>query len=217
MSPGTGAGPRFGVPAIKALMAGLCVVAIVGCGSDSPTPGAAPTDASVALEPDAPTCVAPESAASTGVGQDHPHAGKPNRISIPALEVAVPVVPIGLTDGRLVPPADPQTLGWWRDGAIPGAARGSAILTGHSVATGGGALDDLEDLRAGDPVTITTTRGEIEYRTTEVVYYSRAEVSSLADILFSQTVPGRLVLSTCSNFDGVSYRGNTLAFAEPRQ
>lgn len=202
----------------RALVTALCIVVAAGCGSasDSSSPAAVPTASRAALEAGVPNCVAPESADGTAASQAHPNAGRPNRIEIPALNVAVRVVPIGLTDGRLVPPSDPQTLGWWKDGAVPGAARGTAIVTGHSVSTGGGAFNNLKDLRPGDHVTVHTVLGSIEYRIVEVVYYPKAELTRLSAVLFSQTVPGRLVLSTCSNFDGHAYRGNTLAFATPQ-
>ena len=51
----------------------------------------------------------------------------------------------------LVPPADPQRVGWWGEGAAPGE-RGRALVAGHTVHTGGGALDDLETLEPGDRV-----------------------------------------------------------------
>ena len=76
---------------------------------------------------------------------------------VPALGVRAPVVEIGVgSDGVLVPPDDPRTLGWWAAGAGPGAAYGSALVTGHTVSTGGGAFDDLERLAAGDPVRVRT-------------------------------------------------------------
>ena len=61
-----------------------------------------------------------------------PGAGAPHRVEIDALGIDVPVVPIRLEVSTLVPPPDPQTLGWWADGAVPGAKRGSAIITGHT-------------------------------------------------------------------------------------
>ena len=80
-----------------------------------------------------------------------PAAGRPTRLVVPRLGVDAPVIGIGVIDGVLLPPSDPQTLGWWSDGAQPGAAHGGALITGHTVHTGGGAIDDLETLRAGRP------------------------------------------------------------------
>lgn len=195
----------------RRLLAAVLVGLVAGCGApaESPTPVATPPGSRVALDAGVPNCVAPE------VSSADPHAGAPDRIEIPALGVAVRVVPVGLEAGRLVPPADPQVVGWWKGGAVPGAETGTAILTGHTVSGGGGAFNDLTDLRRGDRVTIDTASGRIRYSVVEVVYYPKAELARLSATLFSQTVPGRLVLSTCSNFDGRDFRGNTLAFATP--
>src|ERR1700754_4131960 len=77
---------------------------------------------------------------------------------------------------------------WRSDGAKPGARRGSALVTGHTVHTGGGALDDLETLGHGDLVKISTSNGWITYavRTTKV--YAKGSLARHATSLFSQTV-----------------------------
>ena len=136
-------------------------------------------------------------------------------VTIPALGVSADVVPVRVVKDELFPPADPRLLGWWSQGAVPGAGTGTAILTGHTVSTGGGVLDNLKKLEVGDRVTVRTEKGVIRYRVVEVTYYSKAELARLSGKLFSQSTTGRLVLSTCSNFDGKKYRGNTLAFADP--
>ena len=141
--------------------------------------------------------------------------GAPRRVLIPALHVAAPVLPVRAPGGTLVPPSDPQQLGWWAGGARPGAARGSALVTGHTVHTGGGALDDLETLRRGDAVTVRTDRGRITYDVTKVAVYSKGAVADHAERMFSQDVPGRLVLVTCEDWDGEHYLSNVVVVAEP--
>jgi hypothetical protein len=145
----------------------------------------------------------------------HPATGRPLRVSVPDLGVSVPVVDISLAGGVLVPPADPQVLGWWTAGAEPGALRGTAVVTGHSVSTGGGALDDLHLLARGDRVRVVTEQGRIRYEVTDVVRYSKQALAKASARVFSQAVPGRLVLVTCTDFDGYEYLGNTLVFAVP--
>ncbi len=142
--------------------------------------------------------------------------GAPRHVAIPSLGVDAPIVPIGVVDGVLIPPADPQTLGWWSDGAEPGAVHGGALVTGHTVHTGGGQLDDLEQVRRGDRVRVRTDKGVIGYRVTGVRIYRKATLARDAQEVFSQTGPGRLVLITCEDWDGTKYLSNVVVFAEPQ-
>jgi LPXTG-site transpeptidase (sortase) family protein len=139
----------------------------------------------------------------------------PLSLTAPALGISVPVVPIDDAGGELVPPADPQQIGWWEDGARPGATTGTALLTGHTVHTGGGAFDDLGDLEVGDLVRVDTVRRTIDYRVVSVDYYDREELAERAADIFSQEVPGRIVLITCDRWDGETYHGNTVVVAVP--
>ena len=141
--------------------------------------------------------------------------GAPRRVLIPALDVAAKVVPIKAPNDTLVPPADPLQLGWWADGARPGAERGSALVTGHTVHTGGGALNDLEQLTQGQRVVVRTDRGRVVYAVDRVRVYSKGRIARDAERLFSQEVPGRLVLITCEDWDGSRYLSNVVVIAEP--
>jgi LPXTG-site transpeptidase (sortase) family protein len=136
-------------------------------------------------------------------------------VIVPRLGVDAPVVGIDAPDGVLLPPDDPQVLGWWRSGARPGDAQGSALVTGHTVSSGGGALDDLETLRPGDRVRVRTSEGLIGYQVTGVSVYRKARLAEDAARVFSQTVPGRLVLITCEEWNGSAYLSNAVVFAEP--
>ncbi|TCN34571.1 LPXTG-site transpeptidase (sortase) family protein [Kribbella orskensis] len=135
-------------------------------------------------------------------------------MSIPRLGVSAPVVPIVAEAGSLTPPSNPQKLGWWSGGAEPGARRGSAVITGHTVHAGGGALDDLEQLRAGDSVSVTTSRGLLTYRVTGVTTYRKQALAGNADRVFDQDVPGRLVLITCEDWNGKVYLSNVVVVAQ---
>ena len=144
-----------------------------------------------------------------------PSAGRPTRLVLPTLDVTAPVVPIGAPGRVLTPPSDPRTLGWWRDGAVPGAAHGGSLITGHTVHTGGGALDDLETLRRGDPVRVRTSNGSIRYVVTATTVYRKATLAQDAERVFRQTGPGRLVLITCEDWNGSTYLSNVVVFADP--
>ena len=82
--------------------------------------------------------------------------------------------------------------------------------------TGGGALDDLETLQRGDRVTVRTDRGRVRYAVRSVAVYAKGSLAKQAERLFSQDVPGRLVLITCEDWDGQRYRSNIVVIATPR-
>ena len=141
--------------------------------------------------------------------------GRPREIRIVSLGVRAPVVPLE-ADGRvLVPPSDPTTVGWWRDGALPGSRRGAAVLTGHTVSTGGGVFDDLDRLGQGDRVNVTTSRGPITYVVDQALTIAQRQLADRAEELFGADGPGRLVLVTCEDWNGEVYLSNQVVVAEP--
>ena len=142
--------------------------------------------------------------------------GAPARIRIPALHVDAPVLPVHAPHSTLVPPSDPMKLGWWADGAKPGSRRGAILVAGHTVHNGDGALDPLGTLRAGAPVVVRTASGEsLRYRARSVRTYSKGSIAQQAKRLFDQGGPERLVLVTCTDWDGVRYLSNTVVVAVP--
>ena len=160
----------------------------------------------------APYVVAPQ-ADITSPARPRPDPGVPLRLIVPSLHVDAPVIPIGAPGGVLLPPGDPQTLGWWSAGARPGEAMGGALITGHTVHTGGGAFDDLDTMDPGDIVRVRTPRGVLEYAVTEVTVYRKATLARDAERVFSQSVPGRLVLITCEDWNGTGYDSNAVVVA----
>ncbi len=141
--------------------------------------------------------------------------GAPREVAIPKLGVAAPVLPVKAPGRTLVPPSDPQQLGWWADGARPGADAGSALITGHTVHDGGGALDDLEELGSGDEVRVRTDRGQIAYEVQSVRTFTKGTLADRAEQVFAQDGPGRLVLITCEDWDGEQYLSNVVVTATP--
>ena len=180
---------------------------------------------STARPPDAPrvpaTARASDPAASGTTSAAEPvlaerRPGAPRRVLIPDLGVRASVVPVQAPNDTLVPPSDPDQLGWWADGAAPGAARGSALVAGHTVHTGGGQLDDLERVRPGDRVRVRTSKGVIPYEVTSVKIYRKASLAKDSAELFRQNGSGRLVLITCEDWDGSKYLSNVVVIADPR-
>jgi LPXTG-site transpeptidase (sortase) family protein len=139
--------------------------------------------------------------------------GKPLQLSIPRLQVNAPIVGISTEQGALIPPSNPQKLGWWSGGAQPGARLGSAIVAGHTVHTGGGAFDNLAQLHPGDTIGVTTSRGHLGYRVATVTTYRKQALAKHATRIFDQSVAGRLVLITCEDWNGKIYLSNAVVIA----
>lgn len=142
-------------------------------------------------------------------------AGPPRSVVVDSLGIDAPVVSITTQGTSLDPPDDPQVLGWWSGGADAGAARGTSLVTGHTVNAGGGAMDDLENVRVGAEIQVTTAQGTIRYVTESVQVLDKDTIARQAPQLFSQEVPGRLVLVTCEDWDGTGYRSNVVVTAVP--
>lgn len=142
-------------------------------------------------------------------------AGVPREVVVPRLHVDSTVVPISGQSGSLLPPSDPQVLGWWQEGRVAGAQYGSAVVTGHTVHTGGGALDHLGRLVVGDSVRVRTDHGWIRYVVQRARIYSKAELADQAASIFRLGGTGRLVLITCDDWNGSSYESNAVVFATP--
>ena len=140
--------------------------------------------------------------------------GTPREVRIPHLGVSAEVLPVATRGDTLVPPADPTELGWWAEGVRPGQP-GRALIAGHTVHTGGGALDDLETLRAGDRVVVEGNRSISRWVVTSVDVLGKGDLAQQAERLFRQDGPARLVLLTCEDWDGAAYLSNVVVVAEP--
>ena len=82
-------------------------------------------------------------------------AGAPQRIKIKAIGVDARVVPVSVgPDAVLDPPANYRQVGWWDASARPGASRGQTVVTGHTVHTGGGSMNQIDRLRPGQKVDV---------------------------------------------------------------
>lgn len=157
-----------------------------------------------------PKVTPPAATRPTGVvrkGEGKP--GRPVGISVPSLGISARVVSIR-GRGTLVPPADPRVVGWWSGGALPGAAKGSVVITGHTVHRGGGAFDDLDRLRVGDTVVVSTVTGRVDYLVASVTIYRKRALAQHAAAVFDQRTAGRLVLVTCEDWNGSTYLSNAV-------
>ena len=166
----------------------------------------------------------PTAAGGAGAALEEPHgladlpgAGESPRLNVPAIGVDAPVVPVPLKEGGVLDPPESVTeVGWWDDSAAAGDDIGQTVLTGHTVHDGGGVMDDLDALRPGDDVRVTGPDGHTDYEVTEVVTWSKSELTENAVEAFGQDRHhGRLVLVTCEDWSGGDYDSNVVVFADP--
>jgi LPXTG-site transpeptidase (sortase) family protein len=142
--------------------------------------------------------------------------GAPIRLSMPKLRITAPVVPIAMADDALDPPRDYHEVGWWLASAKPGSIQGQTVITGHTVHTGGASMNRLGDLAAGDLVDVISKRGTMRYLVQRSTVYSRAQLAQHAQELFGQDHGrGRLVLITCTDWNGADYESNVVVVAKP--
>lgn len=146
-------------------------------------------------------------------------ADVPIRLTIPALHLAAPVVPVHAAGGLLgVPPAIRQ-VGWWASGGIPGASTGTVVLDGHvDAATSGlGALWSLRDAQPSERITLGLPAGRsLAYRIVAVRAYPKAALP--ATVFTGPSGPARLVLITCGGaFNPATghYASNVVVWAVP--
>lgn len=152
------------------------------------------------------------------------------RLVIPRLNVDAPVHEVGMsTDPSdpkyriLSPPSDPDTIGWWKDGPLPGSPKGTSLLIGHTkkragvAGVGDGALGYISRLGVGDSIDVEVAGRTIAYRVERVVPDQPfSAVANEAGSIDDRDYPGgRLVLVTCWS-DGSKFTGNTLVYATPR-
>lgn len=192
----------------------LCAGALIGLELGLRPDGAPARAAAGVTEPEVPEpdpAVVVPTAVADPVVEVRPLV--PERLVVDGLGVDAPVVPIDVTGGVLVPPASPQVLGWWQGGAAVGAEQGSALVTGHTVHSGGGALDDLETLRPGDEIVVAGRRRELSFRVASVQVLGKGELAERAGEVFDQSGPPRLVVITCEDWNGSGYDSNVLVTA----
>lgn len=171
----------------------------------TPTPTATPTTAETPSE----------EADAEPEKQAEPLDG-PYTVRIPQIGVEAPVVSIHVNDDRvLLPPRELSVVGWWSEGAAPGAARGSAVLVGHSARAGGGVFDDVGELQRGDTIEVLGASNALTYAIESVEVLSKEELARTAEEIFDQGGRGRLVVITCEDFDGTAWRSNIVTIASP--
>jgi LPXTG-site transpeptidase (sortase) family protein len=198
--------------ALALLVAG---VLLVGHGSNADGPTRGHPDAAAAGAGMGNRAAAADAAARRHTGPRSTTPIDPQRLKIPSLGIDAPVWPITADGLQLVPPSDPQVVGWWSAGPLPGAKHGTAILTGHTVSTGGGVFDDLEHLRPGQRVQILSSGPRLRLHVTSVTIYHKDALARHAAEIFDQGGPSRVALVTCEDWTGTDYLSNVVVIATP--
>lgn len=188
---------------------------LVGLGSSADAPAGSHPGAAAAEITSGARAAAPDNAATHDSEELSTTPAEPQRLKVPSLGLDAPVLPIMADSRRLVPPSDPQVVGWWSDGARPGAEQGTAILAGHTVSTGGGVFDDLEQVRPGQRVQILSNGSRLRFQVTSVRTYHKMALAEHAAEIFDQIGPGRVALVTCEDWNGDVYLSNVVVIATP--
>jgi LPXTG-site transpeptidase (sortase) family protein len=144
----------------------------------------------------------------------------PVRLMIPKLDVTADVDLVGVhSDGWVEIPEDVARVGWYKFGAAPGAATGSAVIVGHrdGFDLGAGALYRLSELAPGDVIEIEREDGSsISYAVTSREAIDKDELPS--EELISEKGDQRLTLLSCIGYfdrDGGGYVQNIVVTAIP--
>lgn len=141
------------------------------------------------------------SLASTPTPSPTPAIPEPTYFSIPKIQVAAPIIPVG-TDGygKMELPADISTVGWYSPGFKPGE-KGNAVIAGHlDSASGAGAIFyNLKELSLGDELLVTGQDGIIRtFTVTDKKIFPYDQVPM--EEVFGSIEEKRLNLITCTGF-----------------
>ncbi|MBB3094579.1 hypothetical protein FHR83_002231 [Actinoplanes campanulatus] len=194
-------------------LAGAVAAVLAGC-----TGGTPPSNPAGAVRPSG-SMPGPAGAETLTSGELLP-ASPPERVAIPALDVSVPVVGLGLrADGAMEVPTDATTVGWFTGAPAPGSL-GPAVLAGHVDYRGvSGTFAELSTLRPGDEVRITRRDGRTAvFAVTGVATYPKNRFPS--GEVYGPIDHAGLRLITCGgDFDRRTghYVDNVVAYARLRQ
>lgn len=126
----------------------------------------------------------------------------PASIEIPAINVKTKIENVGtLSDGRMDVPKDPDNVGWYEPGTLPGAP-GNAVLAGHvDDLTSPAVFYDLHKLKKGDKIIVKDQDGDpLTFEVYDQKTFPRLD-APIEDI-FGFSYASTLNLITCSgDFD----------------
>ncbi|MGY1702925.1 class F sortase [Geodermatophilus sp. SYSU D00766] len=217
MRPGRRTAAAAAVAALGVAGSALLVVGLADGESAAATGWADPVAAATATppvaEPAQPT-LPPE-------GTTLPTPSSDVHVTVPALGVDLPVLPLAPTGGVINPPA--LTAAYWIDSygePVGDAAQADNTLyiAAHATGTGEYGFDALVDAEAadeglapGDVVEVSTPQGTVDYTVERTGRYAKDELAGAGEIW--EAVPGRLVLITCFQRAGKAATENLVVVA----
>ncbi|WP_215025707.1 class F sortase [Bacillus sp. ISL-39] len=122
----------------------------------------------------------------------------PATIEIPAINVKTQIEQVGtLKDGRMDVPKDPDNVGWYEPGTLPGAP-GNAVVAGHvDDLTSPAVFYELHKLKSGDKIMVTDTDGQtLTFEVYDQKTFPRLDAP--IEEIFGFTFASTLNLITCS-------------------
>ncbi|WP_346622505.1 class F sortase [Blastococcus montanus] len=144
-------------------------------------------------------------------------------VTVPALDMDLPVLPLTPRGGAINPPT--LTAAYWIEpyGDPVGSAEqagNTLYLAAHSTGTGEYGFDPLmaadgggSTLAAGDVVEVSTPEGTVRYTVERTKRYAKGELPGATEVW--EASPGRLVLITCfQRGGGRASTENLVVFAE---
>jgi hypothetical protein len=155
-------------------------------------------------------------ASGSGEERGRAEAVTPVQVRIPAIDVAAPVIRLGLNDdGSLEVPQAFDEAGWWTGGATPGEP-GPAVVVGHVDSHAGPAVfHRLRDLRRGDRIELVGRGGRaVRFSVDRVERHPKDDFPTAA--VYGGTPQPTLRLITCGGtFDrsARSYVDNVIVYA----
>jgi sortase (surface protein transpeptidase) len=141
----------------------------------------------------------PEESRAEVINDEHLYSS-PKTIIIPKLNLQTSIESVGLDNqGRMDVPKDPNNVGWYNLGTVPGSV-GSAVIDGHlDTKTGPAVFYKLNTLSRGDVIKIIDDKNQTaEFTVTGKISYN--DDNFPIDTVFSKNDTQRLNLITC---DGV--------------
>jgi sortase (surface protein transpeptidase) len=211
------------ITAVAALgVAGSALLAVGLADSGQPAAAAGSADP-VAAAPSAPPPGEAAQPALPPEGETLPTPSSAVHVTIPALDLDLPVLPHTPRSGAINPPT--LTAAYWiRPYGEPvgtaGEADNTIYLAAHSTGTGEYGFDPLmqadgggSTLDAGDVIEVSTPAGTADYTVDHTERYAKGELADAAEVW--EAAPGRLVLITCfQRGGGRASTENLVVFAE---